>query len=90
MDYKATVQSWQDFLRSDVWHDLQLFIADRVEFNRDLLEHTDEERQAVAHNRGFGYESSDMLRGRNREANALLMAPVEILRELEEEHKDEH
>lgn len=82
--YKAIASDWEKFLDGPVWHDLQLFITDRLEFNRDQLELTDEERHYIAQEGAGKYESADVLRGRSREAKMLLFVPQEILKELQE------
>ena len=88
-DYRATPSDWERFLESSVWHDIQLFILDRVELNRNTLEQTDDERRRYAEETKGYYESSDILRGRNREARDILLAPGEILKELREGEEDD-
>jgi len=83
-EYKASVSEWATFLESTIWHDLQLFMADRSERNRDKLEMTDEERLHIAQEGKEHYESSDVIRGRNREIMDLLNAPEAILQELKD------
>lgn len=81
-EYLASIDSWQSFISSNVWHDIQLFLADRSEANRDRLEMTNEERLISTQNGNGHYESSDIIRGRNREIIDLLNAPEAILQEL--------
>jgi hypothetical protein len=92
-EYKASESEWGNFIQSNIWHDLQLFMVDRSEANRDKLEMTDEERLLVAQSGNGHYESADILRGRNREIMDLLNAPEAILQELqdmkEKESKDD-
>jgi hypothetical protein len=83
-EYKASESSWENFLHSDIWHDLQLFLVDRSEVNRDNLEMTDDERLLNAKSGNGHYESADIIRGRNREIMDLLNAPEAILQELQD------
>lgn len=87
--YKARANDWASFIESSIWHDIQLFILDRIELNRSNLEQTDDERRIYADSTNGYYESSDILRGRNREARDILMAPEEILKELREGEEDD-
>ena len=87
-EYKATTSQWVEFLRSSIWNDLQLFIADRIEVNRDMLELTDEERRVAVNSRDSVFENADIIRGRNREAKMILFAPEEILKELQENEEN--
>jgi hypothetical protein len=89
VDYKANAREWEEFLKGSIWHDLQLFISDRIEINRDMLELTEDERKIAAQEKG-NYESSDLIRGRNREAKMILFAPEEILHELQDEQEQEN
>jgi hypothetical protein len=79
-DYKARASQWEEFLKSDVWYDLQLFIADKVDFQYGRLVMTEDERK-VAESMP---ENDNIIRGRIREASDLLNAPQEILNELQD------
>lgn len=87
-EYKASISQWKEFLTSFIWHDIKLFLSDRIEAIRDDLERTDEERNIIAKNSDGLYESSDLLRGRAREAKMLMFAPEEIFRELDSNQED--
>lgn len=83
-EYIATATDWENFMSSRIWHDIQLFISDRVAAVKDELVLTDEERQQISKDTDRVYEGADILRGRVREANDILLAPEIILEELSE------
>lgn len=82
VSYKATISQWEEFQRSVVWHDLQLFLTERAEDHRDMLELTDKERESSESLKAR--EPADMIRGRNREIRDLLIFPEVIIQELRE------
>jgi hypothetical protein len=87
-EYKATLSQWEEFLKGSVWHDIQLFMAEKIDFQFGRLAMTFEERQTSEKYA----ESDDMIRGRLREASDFLNIPVEIAHELadrEEQKKPE-
>jgi hypothetical protein len=79
-DYKALASHWEEFLKSDIWHDIQLFLADKIDFQLGRLVMTTEERRGAEKMP----ENDNIIRGRIREANDLLNAPQEIFNELQE------
>lgn len=83
-EYKATLSQWEEFLKGSIWHDIQLFMADKIDFQFGRLAMTFEERQTSEKYA----ESDDMIRGRLREASDFLNIPVEIAQELADQGQE--
>jgi hypothetical protein len=73
-EYIAHLEEWKAFKMSNIWHDLQLFLVDRLELNRDLLETKPEQRPKI--------QTDDELRGENFSIRLLLEVPDLIINDL--------
>ena len=79
-DYLAGTEEWKAFMTTKIWHDIQLFLVDRIELNRDLLEMKPEERSKE--------QTDSELRGENQLARLMLEVPDLILKDIEESMKE--
>lgn len=83
--YLATAGEWETFTKSNIWHDLQLYLLMKIDNHRANLEMTPLEREHSMANP----EPDDMIRGRIRENLDLMNLPEILTEELVAQQEEE-